>query len=617
LIYIFFKDYGHLLKACRIPALMTRVLALLTAKMKFAPLWSMFILLVLPFGLSPGLAAFPTWTKHDKIVLTHYFYWYDVHTQFHFLNSDGTDSLTNHPPKNYLSDYSYRQVSWHRRELLDMMAADIDALLAVYWGNDGELFWSQPGLHYLVQALDSLIAEGYTPPKVALFCDTTALKCQNNDVPPDLTTNAGKALFYEMIRDFFRRVPRRHLATIEGRPIVFLYTAAYVGAYDQRTFDYVNERFKADFGVRPFLITEPSWKDIKTDGECAFGTALYGPWHSGRIGSLGPGFNNENVEGSWHGFKSREGGWFFQTGWEEIINRSVNLVVVETWNELHEATEVSASREHGRTYIDLAAENIRRWKKINFKTAPFVWLDFGRDSYLRGLSPASDFPDGIWKIKVLAGRDAACPDLSSSSSYIYLDVNDDFIHSRKNIVWITVEYYDGPAGCWSLNYDGASSPYQATAPVFLQNSGRWKTHTFHLEDAFFSGRLDGADLRLSNEYRTDNQNDFFGRIWISKSPLPDSAPALDRIKDLSVSPNKTILLPVSTQHAGGMTISLSLENKPGFATLNDYGNGTGTIELSPKAKDIQPSPYHIRVMAIETGDFPLADVMTFRLIIKK
>jgi hypothetical protein len=35
-----------------------------------------------------------------------------------------------------------------------------------------------------------------------------------------------------------------------------------------------------------------------------------------------------------------------QSGWEDV-SAGVNLVVIETWNELHEATGIAASREYG------------------------------------------------------------------------------------------------------------------------------------------------------------------------------------------------------------------------------------------------------------------------------
>jgi hypothetical protein len=89
-----------------------------------------FLIMLLPFALLqgpviPSRSAPSTWTPNDKLVAAYYFYWYDIYTGEHFIDPDGTDAITNHPPDSYLANYSYTEVSWHRRELLDMMAAQI------------------------------------------------------------------------------------------------------------------------------------------------------------------------------------------------------------------------------------------------------------------------------------------------------------------------------------------------------------------------------------------------------------------------------------------------------------------------------------------------------------
>ena len=34
-----------------------------------------------------------------------------------------------------------------------------------------------------------------------------------------------------------------------------------------------------------------------------------------------------------------------------MMSAGATLVVIETWNEMHEATEIAASREYGTTYL--------------------------------------------------------------------------------------------------------------------------------------------------------------------------------------------------------------------------------------------------------------------------
>jgi hypothetical protein len=139
---------------------------------------------------------------------------------------------------------------------------------------------------------------------------------------------------------------------------------------------------------------------------------------------------------------------------------------------------------------------------------------------MHGLRPAFNHADGAWLTTQRAGREAAYADGATTppSYYVYLDVNDAFLHATPSQVWVTVEYFDGANDRWSLEYDGVGAPYSTTTPVVLENTGQWKRHTFHLTDVYFGGRQnEGADLRLGNFAWDDGQTNYFGRVWISKT----------------------------------------------------------------------------------------------------
>src|SRR6185369_2488269 len=94
-----------------------------------------------PIGpyLNPGtneLAQAKHFTTNDPVVITSYFYWYDLYSNAHILNSDGSDALTDHPPT--LTGFSYKSKSWHQRQLQNMRSAGIDVLLPVYWGEPSQ-----------------------------------------------------------------------------------------------------------------------------------------------------------------------------------------------------------------------------------------------------------------------------------------------------------------------------------------------------------------------------------------------------------------------------------------------------------------------------------------------
>src|SRR5262249_14927444 len=121
-----------------------------------------------------------TFSSNDLIVATDYFYWYDVYSQAHIIDGDGSDALTDHPAT--MVDFSYKSKAWHHLQLTNMVDAGIDVLLPVSWGTPSERdpihsgnYWSFSGLAPLVAAREDLLQEGKQPPRIGMFYDTSSL----------------------------------------------------------------------------------------------------------------------------------------------------------------------------------------------------------------------------------------------------------------------------------------------------------------------------------------------------------------------------------------------------------------------------------------------------------
>jgi hypothetical protein len=585
-------------------------------------------LLSLGLGLSPAGAASPPGQTapgvastspriRDKHVAAYFFYWYDPATGLHTRNPDGSDSLTDHPADFYLSFLSYESPLWFRQELLDMMSAGVDIVLPVFWGSAEESFWSVAGLENLVLAAQELTDEGQPPPKIGMFFDTSSLPQQNHGQPPDLTTESGRSMFCGTISTFFGLVPERFRAEVGGRPIIYLYVASMAKAYDQALFDTLNRRFQEEFGTTPFIIRETSWEGVQTDGEYAWGTAVLGPRVFGPSASLGPGFDDSAVQGRPRvTFRDRECGEFYADAWEAVRDSGAKLVSIETWNEFHEATDIAFSREFGRSYMDITADNIRRWRETQEEEAGLVWTALGRSPCLHGLHPAANGGDGTWLTAFVAGREAAYPDPATvpPSRYIYLDARDDVFHARAVEVYLTVEYFDGGTGEWWVDYDGLPGAYTRTPSVRLQDSGLWKRQTFHLPDAFFGGRENfDADLRLVSGTAGSSPANYFSRVWVSTSPPSNQPPDLRGWPDMELAPGRTTGVAVSAADPDGNPLRLSLDRAPSFCRLVDHGNGTGVLLISPRTDDVRPCAYRLRVVAGDSGTPNLADAATLFL----
>lgn len=313
------------------------------------------------------LACARSFAAAERIVGTYYFYWYDDETKLHLLNSDGTDALTTHPPA--LAGFSQKSVAWHEQQLRDMAAAGIDFLLPVFWGApsehepDAHFNWSYTGLPPLVEAREKLLAEGLIPPAIGLFYDTSTLENNTWRYHADLTTDYGREWFYSTVRDFFSMIPARHWATMEGQPIVFLYSAAFARKHDQSVIDFTKEQFAREFSGRtPYVVPEVSW-NVVADNQYAWGGALGLKQPS--VSSLGPGYDHSAVLGRTPLVVDRRGGDFYEEQWRQLLQQPSNIVMLETWNEFHEGTDIAESQEYGRQYLELTRKYVDQFKRAD------------------------------------------------------------------------------------------------------------------------------------------------------------------------------------------------------------------------------------------------------------
>jgi hypothetical protein len=469
-----------------------------------------------PLGPHVGFQAnafdgVPSFSASDKVVMTQYFYWYDSASNAHIRDADGSDALTTHPAN--LTDYSYKSAAWHRRQLEDMMAAGIDIVLPVYWGAPSErepgsrMHWSFEGLTPLVQALDAIVAEGKRPPRVGLFYDTSTLQWNSSDTHVDLTTPEGRNWFYASIRDFFSMIPPRHWALIDGKPVVQLYSAAFATAHDQRTIDDLKTRFAQDFGGKvPYVIRDVSW-NVKADNAYAWGGAIK-PNFLG-VAEIGPGYDHSAVEGREPLVVDREQGAHYEQAWQKAIRLNPHIVIIETWNEHHEGTDIADSREYGRTYIDLTRTYVDRWRSGwtppapsgPYAGKPSVSIELGATDLECGLKRIEVADGGSEPVKPTGRRLA--PSQAGHGRYLYFAVDDSFKTGPNQDLTVTVQCDRTEAGSLALEYDsnldgapfgGAYTPTEAPGVI---GTGTVNLLIFHLKNPRLAGLENGgADFRL-------------------------------------------------------------------------------------------------------------------------
>jgi hypothetical protein len=326
----------------------------------------------------------------------------------------------------------------------------------------------------------------------------------------DLTTDYGKRWFYATIRDFYSAIPPKHWAMLDGKPIVLLYASAFAKKHDQAFVDFAKAEFKKEFAGRDLYVApQDSWQ-VKGDNTCAWGGA-FGLKNPG-IAELGPGYNDSAVYGRTPLIAKREGGKLYEQNWLTFLRRPSNFVMIETWSEFHEGTEICESKEHGRQYIELTRKYsdlykhgwTPPWPKGPFSQVAKVTAAPGNGSAgLRMVAVEDSRPTtqtdgnrGSWVVKPASGQ----------SAYLYFQVDDSFKWSRLMNTRVQVEYLDGAPGLLGVEFDGSDTnaplhgAYTRSAKIRLQGDRRWKTNQFNLERGCFLNSQNGAaDFRLVAE----------------------------------------------------------------------------------------------------------------------
>src|SRR5579864_4843573 len=335
----------------------------------------------------PGPYFPPNWTdftlrsfsSNQFLATTYYFYWHDLTDPTRQARQQGRFHMPPDP-----AHYSFLLPETHQREFTDMLAAGLDFVLPVYWGEPGHPgrttaetsphYWSTEGIPPMVEALYRLETAGLGPLQVGMFYDTTIM------ANADLTTMAGKEYFYVNIRDFYSRFPPRYWAAIDGKPVVWLYDTVWVSAFDQSSLEYVSDRFANDFGgLRLYIVRESQWQSSKgvdppsrvtSDGLYAWGAAPFGFNTSPEltIAQVGPGFKNTQYctggpEKNCFDIDRQGGAWYEQQLQAAVASRR-RILAAETWNEFSEGTDIQETVETGRQYIDLTRRYVDEFKGL-------------------------------------------------------------------------------------------------------------------------------------------------------------------------------------------------------------------------------------------------------------
>ena len=468
-----------------------------------------------------------SFSSNERMVGTYFFYWYDAPTKSHVINlKSGTDALTTHPPT--LKDFSYKSLAWHKKQLSDMEAAGIDVALMVFWGAPSEhetnspLHWSYAGLKPLVAAREELLREGKHPPKIGLFYDTSTLQHNSWREHVDLTTDYGKRWFYATVRDFYSCIPPKHWAMIDEKPIVLMYSAAFAKNYDQGFIDFTKAEFPKEFGGRvPYIAPQNSWQGVTGDNTCAWGGAI--SYQRAGICEIGAGYDHSAVPGRAPLVREREGGKFYEESWRQFLRRPSNFVMIETWNEFHEGTDIGESKEYGRKYINLTRKYSALFKKGwvpprtkgKFTGAKSVEISLAKTNHENGLRLLENNDGRTEPLSKNGVETRVAQTTEGTAQFFYFVIDESFKWADSMNAKLEVKYFAPPNASLEVDFDSNDGTalfqgaYTRAEIPQKTTEGIWTVATFDLPHARFLGSQNaGADFRV----RVDSPEVFIGHV---------------------------------------------------------------------------------------------------------
>ncbi len=80
------------------------------------------------------------------------------------------------------------------------------------------------------------------------------------------------------------------------------------------------------------------------------------------VGTVSPGYNDTKIRPD-GAILPRNGNTTYQGYWENVLAYSVDWVLITSWNEWHEATEIEPSRENGYSALRYTREMIEKWSQ--------------------------------------------------------------------------------------------------------------------------------------------------------------------------------------------------------------------------------------------------------------
>jgi len=302
-----------------------------------------------PAALQEAAPA-PSASRPPVLVAATFYPWYDSATSDHLRTPEGEDLLRHHfaDPGRVRPDSE----EWYEQELADADAAGVDTLLVANVPAPARAERWMPALR---RALERSRETRSRPVRVALLVDPYFVAVDRAGGEGggavgklDLTDPLQRAQLVAPIERFFAAFPPDLVATIDGAPLVVVGPDRAVGARPDDLFEEIERAVAAIGGKPPHLVLEHSW-NREDRPRWRAGAGLLGAQLFGEVATVAPGWSGR---GGPPIVRPRMDGATYAAEWRRMLRARPRLVILESWNQMHDGTALCTALEHGRSYLD-------------------------------------------------------------------------------------------------------------------------------------------------------------------------------------------------------------------------------------------------------------------------
>jgi hypothetical protein len=249
-----------------------------------------------------------------------------------------------------------------RRQLRELPQAGIDASIVSWWGIDD----------YSDRVLDALVEKAAgTGHRITLYYETPMVKRRKGE-----QTEADR-IFEDLKHILARHAAKDAWLKVDGKPVVVLYV---VNTYPLPVWQEAKDRLKAE-GFDPFFLGDTfnlealsvmdglhTYNPVRRlvtgeDVAATYRQVAEGVHSQGKLfaATVIPGFDDRKIRTPGT-LLARENGGCYNKTWQAALGCEPDWVLVTSWNEWHEGSEIEPSLEHGTEYLWLTAQWAKGFK---------------------------------------------------------------------------------------------------------------------------------------------------------------------------------------------------------------------------------------------------------------